>query len=106
MQMLGVSVNVNGQGGTLLTKTSQQRLVIYIALTVGHLSEQLDSKAIPRPGPAKKVFAKRPPEVSPFYVPRSREWDFLVHHLIDSTEPGRKIVSITAVTRPSWFPIF
>jgi len=78
-------------------ETSQQRLGIYVALTVGHISEQLDSKTIPRLGPGKKVFAKRPPEVSPFYVPRNREWDFLVRHLIDSAEPGRKIVSITGL---------
>jgi len=78
-------------------EVSQQRLVIYVALTVGRTGELSDLNATPRPGPGKRIFAKRPPEVSPFYVPRNREWVFLVRHLIDSTERGRKIVSITGL---------
>jgi hypothetical protein len=70
---------------------------MYVAFTVGHISEQLGSNSTARVVPRKKVVAKRPPEVSPYYVARDKEWNFIIHNLIDSPVPGRKILSITGM---------
>jgi len=68
-----------------------------VAFTVGYISEQLGSNPAAQGVPRRKVVAKRPSEVSPHYVARDKEWNFLIHNLIDSTEPGRKSVSITGM---------
>ena len=68
-----------------------------MAFTVGHISEQLGSSATARGAPRKKIAGKRPPEISPYYVTRDKEWDFVVHNLVDAPGPGRKILSITGI---------
>jgi hypothetical protein len=72
-------------------------LGLYVAFTVGHINVKLDSNPTGYPIPRKRVVAKRPPEVSPYYVARDKEWKYLVHNLIDSTAPGRKILAITGM---------
>jgi hypothetical protein len=44
-----------------------------------------------------QIVARRPPKVSQYYVTRDREWNFMVHSLIESTVPGQKILSITGM---------
>jgi hypothetical protein len=70
---------------------------MYVALTVGHISEQLGSNPTSRAVRRKKIVAKRPPEVSPHYVARDKEWNFILHKLVESPAPGRKILSITGM---------
>jgi hypothetical protein len=67
------------------------------AVDVRYIREKMDSNPTALGVPRKTVVAKRPPEVSPYYVARDKEWDYLVHNLIDSTAPGRKIVCITGM---------
>jgi hypothetical protein len=79
------------------------------AVDVRYIREKLDSNPSTLGVPRKRVVAKRPPEVSPYYVARDKEWNYLVHNLVDSTAPGRKILCITgmgAAARPSWFLTF
>ena len=70
---------------------------MYVAFTVGHISERLGSNTTAHGVPRKKVVAKRPPEVSPYYVARDKEWKFILHNLVDSPALGRKILSITGM---------
>jgi len=70
---------------------------MHVAFTVECIGEQLGSNPTSRTAPRKKIVAKRPPEVSPYYVARDKEWNFLVHNLINSPAPGRKILSITGM---------
>jgi hypothetical protein len=70
---------------------------MYVAFTVGHISEQLGSNPTAHQVPRKKVVAKRAHEVSPYYVARDKECNFILHSLVDSPAPGRKILSITGM---------
>jgi hypothetical protein len=70
---------------------------MYVAITVGHISEQLGSNPTAQGVPRKKVVAKRAPAVSPYYVARENEWNFILHNLVDSPAPGQKILSITGM---------
>jgi hypothetical protein len=63
---------------------------MYVAFSI---SEQPSQSGAPR----KKIIAKRPPKVSPYYVSRDREWKFMVDTIVNSTEPGQKIVFITGM---------
>ena len=67
------------------------------AVDVRYIREKMDSKPTPPEVPRKRVVAKRPPEVSPYYVARDKEWNYLVHNLVDSVAPGRKILAITGM---------
>jgi NB-ARC domain len=70
---------------------------MYVAFAIGHISEQLGSNPIAHKVPKKRIVAKRPPEVSPYYVARDREWKFVLHNLVESPAPGRRILSITGM---------
>jgi len=63
---------------------------MYIAAGIQELSSQ--SRA-----PRKKIIAKRPPKVSPYYVSRDREWKFMIDSIVNSTTPEQKIVAITGM---------
>jgi hypothetical protein len=68
-----------------------------VAFTVEHISGQLGSNPTAHGVPRKKVVAKRAPAVSPYYVARDKEWNFIIHNLVDSPAPGQKILSITGM---------
>ena len=70
---------------------------MYVAVTVEQIKERLGSNPTAHGVPRKKVVAKRPPAVSPYYVARDKEWKFIIHNLINSPAPGRKILSITGM---------
>ena len=44
-----------------------------------------------------KVTAKKAPPVSPFYVPREREWRIMVDYLAKPASPQQKIFVITGM---------
>jgi putative protein kinase ArgK-like GTPase of G3E family len=67
------------------------------AVDVRYIRDKMDSNTTALAVSRKRVVAKRPPEVSPYYVARDKEWNYLIHNLVDSTAPGQKILCITGM---------